>query len=153
MLYLDSSALVKLYIQEKGTESLKARLVTEDALFSSTLTYAEIHAALATRMREGAFNRLTFGRAARKFASDWRNAITSIALDTNVLAQVKQLVFPFALRGGDAVHLATAIWLRDRQRRQAAADSLSLDFAASDRHLLQAAEQIQFKVFDPAGRP
>jgi len=56
VLYLDSSALIKRYQNEQGTEALNARLRQEArdlrSVFTSVLTYAEIHAAFARRARE-----------------------------------------------------------------------------------------------------
>ena len=56
MLYLDSSALIKRYQNEQGTETLNIRLREEAkgfrSEFTSVLTYTEIHAAFARRTRE-----------------------------------------------------------------------------------------------------
>ena len=53
ILYLDTSALVKLYVDEEG--SLEARTVVEtaDAVATSRVAFAEAHAAFATAARLG----------------------------------------------------------------------------------------------------
>jgi len=154
VLYLDSSALVKLYVLEKGSASLEARLRTEDTLFSSILTYAEIHAVLARKLREKAYSRLDFGRASRQFVNGWLFAITKIDLESNVVEGVRRLLFRFPLTGADAVHLATALWIRDKQRLTSKGTTASeLVFAAADKQLLRAAEQNQFKVYNPEDHP
>ena len=61
MLYLDSSALIKRYVKELGTDATKARIETEAATpgnpFTSVLTYAEIHATLARKKKTSCFPR------------------------------------------------------------------------------------------------
>ena len=154
MLYLDSSALVKLYVQEKGSGSLQSRVQNEDALFSSILTFAEIHAVFGRKVRQKAYSRADFLRASRQFIQHWQIGITRIDLDSDVVEGARLLLLKFPLRGADAVHLATAIWVRSRQRSTLAGPGQrELTFAAADKRLLQAAEQNQFKVYNPEDHP
>jgi predicted nucleic acid-binding protein len=53
MLYLDSSALVKVYFKEIGTEAVIARAIDPNQeVCTSVLTFAEVQSALARRHRE-----------------------------------------------------------------------------------------------------
>ena len=47
MLYLDSSALMKRYVIEKGSGALSARFERGENIYTSLLSFGEIHAALA----------------------------------------------------------------------------------------------------------
>ena len=53
MIYADSSAIVKRYYAEPGSDLLKSRWVAIDRIFTSRVTYAEIHAVLARKARDG----------------------------------------------------------------------------------------------------
>ena len=61
-LYLDTSSLVKLYLAEVGTDSVR-RLVDDATLVAtSQIAYPETRAALARRRREGALSATTSAR-------------------------------------------------------------------------------------------
>ncbi len=47
ILYLDTSALVKLYVDEPGSASLREALVRAKAVYTHQITYVEIRAAFA----------------------------------------------------------------------------------------------------------
>jgi predicted nucleic acid-binding protein len=51
--YLDTSALVKLYVKETGSAAVRAACDRSEALATSRLSYVEAHAAAARRAREG----------------------------------------------------------------------------------------------------
>ena len=156
MLYLDSSALIKRYQNEPGTDALNARLQAEAkglrAVFTSVLTYAEIHAALARRAREQLLTPEEAATVADEFEVDWVLSLGPIELETNVLGFVRDIVRGFPLRGADAIHLASALWLRDMARLGIKADQYTgpLIFVSSDKRLARAASKHKIEVFDPA---
>jgi len=53
ILYLDTSALVKLYVQEVGSADVNDWLKDADAAATSWVAYAEARAAFARGLREG----------------------------------------------------------------------------------------------------
>jgi predicted nucleic acid-binding protein len=75
VLYLDSSALIKHYQKEPGTEALEGRLQMEAessrSVFTSALTYAEIHATLARRTREKLLSLDEAALVHDRFDTDW----------------------------------------------------------------------------------
>jgi predicted nucleic acid-binding protein len=156
VLYLDSSALIKRYQYEHGTEALNARLQEETrglrSVFTSVLTYAEIHAALARRAREKLISPEEAVVVQDEFDADWVLSIGPIELGTTVLGLVRDIVRGLALRGADAVHLASALWLRDMGRLGLKADQYTgpLIFVSSDKQLARAASKHKLDVFDPA---
>jgi predicted nucleic acid-binding protein len=155
VLYLDSSALIKRYQNEPGTEALNARLQAEAkglrAVFTSVLTYAEIHAALARRAREQLLSPEEAAVVSDEFDADWVLSLGPIELGTNVLALVRDIVRGFSLRGADAIHLASALWLRDMGRPGLKVDQYKgpLVFVCSDNQLARAAAKHKLEVFDP----
>ena len=156
MLYLDSSALIKRYQNEQGTDALNGRLQEEAkglrSVFTSVLTYAEIHAALARRAREKLLSPEEATAVQDEFDADWVLSIGPIELGTNVLGFVRDIVRGFPVRGADAIHLASALWLRDMARLSMKVDQYTgpLVFVSSDKQLARAASKHKMEVFDPA---
>jgi predicted nucleic acid-binding protein len=155
VLYLDSSALIKRYQNEPGTDALNAKLRAEAkglrAVFTSVLTYAEIHAALARRAREQLLSPEEAKIVADEFDGDWVLSLGPIELGTSVLALVRDIVRGFSLRGADAIHLASALWLRDMGRLGLKVDQYTgpVVFVSSDKQLARAAAKHKMEVFDP----
>jgi len=155
VLYLDSSALFKRYQNEQGTAALNARLRKEAkglrSVFTSVLTYAEIHAAFARRAREKLLSPVEAAVVLDEFDADWALSISSIELGTGVLVFVRDLVKRLPLRGADAIHLASALWLRDMARLGMKVDQYtgSLVFVSSDQQLVKAAANSHLEVFNP----
>lgn len=52
-LNLDSSALVKLYVDEKHSDRVWDLVAAADGLWTASITYAEVRAAFSRRQREG----------------------------------------------------------------------------------------------------
>ena len=155
MLYLDSSALFKRYQNEQGTAALNTRLRKETkglrSVFTSVLTYAEMHAVFARRVREKQLSADEAAVVQDEFDADWVLSIVPIELGTGVLVFVRDLVKRLPLRGADAIHLASALWLRDMARLGTKTDQYSgpLVFLSSDKQLLKAAANSRLEVFNP----
>ncbi len=101
MLYLDSSALVKLMVKEPETAALSAFLATRPAWVSSSLAKVELLRA-ARRMGVSPV-------AARELV----DRVALIPMGDDVLEHAS-LLLPTTLRTLDAIHAATALRLRDR---------------------------------------
>ena len=102
MLYLDSSAIVKLVAPEPETVSLVRALRSDPDAISSALARVEVTRAL---MRAGA----TSERVSR--ASAILERIALVPIDADILARAAD-PHPPDLRTLDAIHLATALLLR-----------------------------------------
>lgn len=153
MLYLDSSALVKKYIREKGSDAIQAKINEQTGAeaipFTSILTYAEILAAFARRTRDGTLSGREIAHIRGEFEIDWAVALAPIALNSGVLLLVRDLLSRLALKGSDAIHLASALWLRDATRTGTSGRVSRLVFATSDARLGNAALDHQLEVFNP----
>jgi predicted nucleic acid-binding protein len=106
--YLDTSALLKLYIQEDHSEEVNLLVKTAEGAGTSILAYAEMAAALSRATR----TRLIPEKAARtawgNFLSDWPE-FTRLKLSTALIERAAKLAWDFGLRGYDAIHLAAAL--------------------------------------------
>ena len=155
MLYLDSSALVKHYVREPGTDSLNARVAAEESaghsLFTSVLTFAEVHHALANKLKDKSLSPVAFDQAKQSFEMDWINQLTIIELAPNILGFVPEIFERTLLKSGDAVHLASAFWIRDlfRLSSKYGPKGSRVTFTTSDRSLAQAAAASNLETFNP----
>jgi predicted nucleic acid-binding protein len=150
VLYLDSSALIKHYVQEKGSQTVGHKLRDEEKAsrpaFTSVLTFAEIEAALSRRAKDNSLAPSEYVRARTKFESDWVLGLSPIDLRPDVLAIVRGVVDQFVLKGADVVHLASAIWLRDMAGLNV---NEPVSFLTSDKQLAKAAAKSHLQVFNP----
>ena len=159
MLYVDSSALVKHYIREAGTDSLNAKLTEEStrnaSVFVSTLAYAEILAAFARRLREKLLTKLEASELFHHFQDDWMFELNHVELSASVQGFIPRLVENYPLRGPDVVHLASALSVRGSLRlgQQSGTPSSIITFASSDEQLKNAASAEGLAVFDPESTP
>ena len=140
ILFLDTSALVKLYIAEPGSEAL-LRKIPGKLVAVSHLAYAEAHATFARRRREDLLTADEYELVLDSFEADWGTTI-QVPVSDEVLALVPELCRDHPLRGADALQLAAALMIH----RQ----GVEVHFATSDRQLLSVAEEEGLTVFDPA---
>lgn len=155
MLYLDSSALIKHYQKEDGSDALEQKLQAEREnsriVFTSVLTYAEIHAIIARRRREKLLSMKEAEELHDRFDEDWVFELSPVELAVGVLSSVRGIVKAHPLRGADVIHLASAIWLKDAARLEAglAKHDREFEFSSSDRQLCIAARKFGLEVFNP----
>jgi len=112
LVYFDSSAFVKLLIEEAGSD-LAAQLWDGcDAALASRLAYPEVCAALAAAARNHDLDEAELDDIERAWDSYWA-AIRPVELTAAVERHAGQLARTYALRGADAVHLASALAIGD----------------------------------------
>jgi predicted nucleic acid-binding protein len=112
IVYFDSSALVKLLVEEEGTD-LATRLWDGcDVAVASRLAYPEVRAALAAAARNHDLDSDELATAEQDWTEYWA-AIRPVELTPAVEQHAGQLAGKYALRGADAVHLASALALGD----------------------------------------
>jgi predicted nucleic acid-binding protein len=108
LVYFDSSALVKLLVEEEGTALASELWDGCDAALSSRLAYPEVRAALAASRRNSDLTARELRTAERSWEDFW-DAIRPVELSPTVEYDAGQLAARRALRGADAVHLASAL--------------------------------------------
>jgi uncharacterized protein len=131
LVYFDPSALVKLVVEEDGSD-LVARLWDGcDAALSSRLAYVEVCAALSASRRNADLSESGLKSALASFETFW-SSVRAVELTQHIQIHAGQLARQHALRGADAVHLAGALAVGDPQlliavwdRRLAAGAQLS----------------------------
>ena len=103
---------MKLYVRESGTDETRARLDRASMAATSRVAYPEARAALARRQREAAITRRALTRAVAALNRDLGRFVV-VELSAKVATRAGELAERRALRGFDAIHLASALEVED----------------------------------------
>ena len=139
--YLDASAWVKRYFAEAGSSWMHALFLKEATLASTALGQIKVAAALARRARPG----ISLLTLQQQLQTEW-NSMLQFEMTSNLYELALLIAWERKLRGADAIHLAAAQQLRE----QAARRSLDFILVASDTELIQAAQESNLVVTNPA---
>jgi predicted nucleic acid-binding protein len=144
--YLETSALVKLYVREPGTERL-LRLVsrTNNHRFAVlTLSRVEFHSAIRRRERQGDIEAVLARGLLSRFGEHMETKFVKQVINDSVLDLAASLVDHHPLRAYDAVQLAGCLTLR------AGSGKDDPTFVSSDRRLIEVAEAEGLPSLDPS---
>jgi predicted nucleic acid-binding protein len=130
VLFLDTSALVRRYVQAPGQQLVAAALQADGPWCASALCRSETLLALHHLAVTPSQHARMWGR----LRDDW-DAFFVVPVDARCLAQAVELGATYGLRTVDAVHLAAA----DRLPRPAR-------YVTFDRHQIPAAAALGFEV-------
>ncbi len=108
--YLDTSSLVKLYVEEEGSALIRELVDRAELVATSVVAYAEARAALARQRREGGLTSAGYDRARNDFKRDWPRYLT-IEVSEAVYRSAGDLAEKHHLRGFDSLHLASYLSL------------------------------------------
>jgi predicted nucleic acid-binding protein len=131
MNYLDTSALIKRFVAEKGSSLIQALVTGAGPIATATIAYAEVYAGLTRKRRDGHLSARHYAQVCRQFEQEWP-AYVRVELREEILRLTRDLIQRHPLRGFDAIHLASALSLRG-------ALGEAITFAAADERLLRAA--------------
>lgn len=136
--YLDTSALIKRYAREQGTDWVIALTnpLAENDLYTVRMTGPEMIAALYRKVRTGELPLDDAQRAAANFRADWAQQYQIIEVNVTVADRAMTLAERYGLRGYDAVHLAAALTLHDLRQEM---ELPLLTFVSADDAQSQAA--------------
>jgi uncharacterized protein len=107
ILFCDTSALVKLYIVEVGSDELKLQVQQAEAVAVCRIAWAEAYAALSRRAREVPEDAFIIEQAKSALAADWPHYVV-LEVDQPLVERAGDYADTFALRGYDSVQLAAA---------------------------------------------
>jgi uncharacterized protein len=129
IVYFDSSAFVKLVLEEDGSDIALELWKSASDRVASQVVYAEARAALAAARRAGRIDDGALAIAVTNL-EDARRALRMLNVDATLAQRAGDLAERHALRGYDAVHLATMVSL-DAARVLTATWDKELALAAS----------------------
>ena len=136
ILYLDTSSLVKLYVDEPGSQDVARLLDKSEIAATSVLAYPEARAALARRRRERSLTPTSHRRARMALDADWPR-ILSLDVGVALARQAGDLAERHRLRGFDALHLASYLAIAQ------AFPGDEVRFSSADKTLARAARRVR----------
>jgi uncharacterized protein len=107
ILYLDTSAVVKLYATEPGSAEVQQLIAEAGQVASSLITYTETRAALARKYRMRRMRPREFDICKEEFELHW-NGFFKLPADAQLVRAAAELAERFGLRAYDSIHLASA---------------------------------------------
>ncbi len=131
ILYLETSDLVKLYAEEPDSNMISDRVRAADIVTTSILSYAEARSALSRKFREKGIEQREYDRVKKELEADWEHYFV-LHLTNDLVKAAGDLSEKHALRGFDALHLASAVEVKRLT-------SLPVTFSSSDARLRAAA--------------
>jgi predicted nucleic acid-binding protein len=142
--YLDTSALVKLYVQEPGSEMVRKLVDEASVVGTSKVAYPEARAAFARGFREGLLEEKDYHRVVAALQNDWPSYLT-LEVSDSLVWLAGELAEKYRLRGFDSIHLAAAVTLRTRVKDRVVA-------ACFDDRLWEALGAVELEVI-PEAKP
>ncbi|MBU4533226.1 MAG: type II toxin-antitoxin system VapC family toxin [Eubacteriales bacterium] len=116
IVYLDTSALIKLYVQEIGSKSIRSLVNASSVVATSKVAYVEARAALARAQREGILDENSYHLVVGALKKDWASYL-SVEVSEVLITLAGDLAEQHRLRGFDAIHLASAVTIRRQVKR------------------------------------
>jgi predicted nucleic acid-binding protein len=143
--YLETSALVKLYVQEPGTDRLLELVSSsaENRFAVLAISAVEVRSAIRRRERVGDIDSKIAGLILDRLRQHLEARFLRQALNDTVLDGALEMIDRYALRAYDAIQLAGCLALKT------VAGTDSPTFVCSDRQLLDAARSELLSVLDP----
>ena len=111
-LYFDTSALIKLFVQEDYSDDVRRWIEGADLVATGLITRAETAAGINRLARMNILNQSQYNTALSNFRSEW-NDYHRIPITEQIVARADLLTCEYILRGYDAVHLACALTWSD----------------------------------------
>lgn len=141
--YFDTSALLKAYVQEEGSNDVIALMNEVDNLFGSiVLTKVEMASAIQRAVRATGSSSTIATNAWHDFLNDWESFMR-LRVTAATIEKASDLAWKYGLRGYDSLHFAAAlIW-------QETLD-MKVTFAAFDRDLWLASRKTGLEAW-PSG--
>ena len=132
ILYLDTSSLVKLYLEEDGREAVRSLVDLANVVATSVIAYPEARSAFARVHREGGLTEEELGHVKGDFERDWSSYLT-LHVTERIWRHAGELTEAHSLRGFDSLHLASYLALATLDLTQ------RVEFSAFDQRLSAAA--------------
>lgn len=131
--YLDSSAFVKLYLDEPGREEVEALVEELGRVAACSIAYAEVRGVIARALHDERLTEEEYQSATEAFEADW-GTTNVVDVTPALLRRAGDLLrAQRGLRAMDALHLAAALEVRGLEE---------LRFLTFDRDLEQAAQAL-----------
>jgi predicted nucleic acid-binding protein len=139
IIYLDTSAFVKQYVQETGSREVQKLILAADHVGTSLITRAEMAAALSRAARLKILPASEAHATWNQFLEDW-SSLSRLNVSRQIIDRAAMLAWDFNLRGYDAVHLASAVLWQETLE-------VEITLATFDRELWLAANKAGLSIW------
>lgn len=141
ILYLDTSALVKLFVEEADSDLVRSATASASMISTHLVAYAEACAAFA-RLAEIKAESGLFARLRQALDDHWAEW-EIVAVDERLIRRAGELAGRYRLRGYDSVHLAAVEDVYGASRGRA-----EFRFSVFDTELKRAAQSAGFPLLE-----
>jgi uncharacterized protein len=144
--FLDTSALAKRYLTEKGSSRIRRLLEGKaDVFYQTFIAPLEFASALYRRLRAGELKGAEVTTLLRSYVAHAHQDYLLVPYSDALMARAATLVARHALRTLDSIQLASALELRDILPLE----ELPVCFMAADDRLLTAAREEHLQTLNP----
>jgi len=137
-IYYDSSALLKIYIDEQYSEFIRHYILKHQDNYISTLTYIEIHSVFSRLFNNSQITEEELVFLKNSFNNDY-GIFYQVPIDDHILKRAAELTYITNLRTLDSIHLASL----ESMKYSSGEDIL---FACFDNKLLEGAITLGFNI-------
>ena len=137
--YFDSSSIVKWFFDEQNADISRILRSEAEISFTSIISYPEVMSAINRSEKEGRCTKSDMKLVKNEFLRIWP-ALRWIKIAEPLMQQSGEYIFKHNLRGFNAIHLASALILKE--------ESVECDlfFSCFDRNLNRAAQKENLKI-------
>ncbi len=137
-LFFDTSALIKKYINEKGSEKVDELMNGADTVIVSVIAEIETYSTFKRLLVEKAINTGDYKTLLNEFETDYPY-YTQVGLDNMVASNARILIDKYQLKTLDSIQLGTALLLKD-----------DIDcFVVCDSKLIKSGKKEGLKIINP----
>jgi len=136
--YFDTSALIKAYIEEEGSNKVKSIIDNATEIFVSSITNLECNSTIRRLLLEKSITEANYNILRKKIQEDFQD-FTIIPLTTRIENLGKDYIHQFQLKTLDSIQLASC---------SSALEDIH-SFVLSDEKLLSSAKQLRIPILNP----
>jgi predicted nucleic acid-binding protein len=140
-IYYDSSALLKIYINEENSDFIRQSISKNQLNFISTLSYIEIHSVFSRLVNNTQISQEELSFLKASFNNDFK-IFQQISIDNRILKRSAELTYLTNLRTLDSIHLATIEYLKSTSDEE-------IKFACFDNKLIEGAVSLGINILKP----
>ena len=150
--FFDSSAITKKYVKEIGTAWVISifRPKLSNRVYITEIALVEVISALTRRHRGKTITTDNFTKVSNRFRRNFADKFFKTEINLSVIEQAATLAEKYALRGYDAIQLASAVNLHSRRQK---AGLPPLVFVSADNALNTAAKDEGLQIDNPNNHP